>query len=78
MCQVDHKVLGRQEYIGSDSPCPQGTLVREISLKVKSESESCSVVSNSLQIYGLYSPWNSPGKNTGASSCSLLQKILPT
>ena len=28
------------------------------------ESESCSVVSNSLWPHGLYSPWNSPGQNT--------------
>ena len=27
------------------------------------ESESCSVVSNSLRPHELYSPWNSPGKN---------------
>ena len=27
----------------------------------ESESESCSVVSDSLQPHGLYSPWNSPG-----------------
>ena len=26
-----------------------------------------------LQPYGLYSPWNSPGKNTGVGSLSLLQ-----
>ena len=32
---------------------------------LKSESESCSVVSNSLQPLGLYSPWNSPSQNTG-------------
>ena len=37
------------------------------------EAQSCSVVSNSLRPHGLYSPWNSPGKNTGVSSCSLLQ-----
>ena len=30
------------------------------------ESESRSVLSNSLQPHGLYSPWNSPGQNTGA------------
>ena len=30
---------------------------------MKSESESCSVVSDSLQPPGLYSPWNSPGQN---------------
>ena len=29
------------------------------------ESESRSVMSNSLQPHGLYSPWNSPGQNTG-------------
>ena len=46
--------------------------------KVKSESESCSVMSNSLRHHGLYSPWNSPGQNTGVSSCSLLWGIFPT
>ena len=43
-----------------------------------SERESCSVVSNSLQPHGLYSPWNSPGQNTGVGSFSLLQGIFPT
>ena len=33
--------------------------------KWKSESESCSVVSNSLRPHVLYSLWNSPGQNTG-------------
>ena len=42
------------------------------------ESESCSVMSNSLQPQGLHNPWNSPGQNTGASSISLLQGIFPT
>ena len=28
------------------------------------ESESCSIVSNSLWPHGLYGPWNSPGQNT--------------
>ena len=32
------------------------------------ESESLSVMSNSLQLHGLYSPWNSPGQNTGVGS----------
>ena len=27
---------------------------------------------------GLYSPWNSPGQNTGVGSLSLLQGIFPT
>ena len=42
------------------------------------ESECCSVVSNSLRPHGLYSPWNSPGQNTGVGSISLLQGIFPT
>ena len=42
------------------------------------ESESCSLVSNSLQPHGLHSPWNSPGQNTGVGSLSLLQGIIPT
>ena len=43
-----------------------------------SESESCSVMSNSLRPHGLHGPWNSPGQNTGVGSLSLLQGILPT
>ena len=41
-------------------------------------SESCSVVFNFLWPHGLYSPWNSPGQNTGVGSLSLLQGIFPT
>ena len=41
-------------------------------------SGSCSVVSDSLQPSGLYSPWNSPIQNTGVCSLSLLQGIFPT
>ena len=35
-------------------------------------------MSNSWQPHGLYSPWNSPGQNTGVGSLSLLQGIFPT
>ena len=42
------------------------------------ESESHSVVSNSLWLHGLHSPWNSPGQNTRERSLSLLQGIFPT
>ena len=45
-------------------------------MKVKG-SKSCSVVSDSLRPHGLYSPWNSPGQNTGVGSRSLLQGIFP-
>ena len=44
----------------------------------ESQSESRSVVSDSFQPYGLYSPWNSPGQNTRVGSCFLVQGIFPT
>ena len=45
---------------------------------MKNESESRSVVSDSLRPHGLYIPRNSPGQNPGVSSLSLLQGIFPT
>ena len=42
------------------------------------ESESCSVVSDSLRPHVLYSQWNSPGQNTGVGRLSLLREIVPT
>ena len=43
-------------------------------------SESCSVISDSLWLHGLYicSPWNSPGQNTRMGRHSLLQGIFLT
>ena len=41
-------------------------------------SESHSVMCDSFQLHGLYSPRNSPGQNTGVRSLSLLQGIFPT
>ena len=46
--------------------------------RAESESESHSVVSDSLQPHGRYGPWNSPGQNTGVGSLSLFQWIFPT
>ena len=40
------------------------------------KSESHLVVSNSLRAHWLYSPWNSPGQNSGVGSLSLLQGIF--
>ena len=40
--------------------------------------DSHSVVFSSSQPDGLYSPWDSPGQNTGVGSLSLLQGIFPT
>ena len=44
----------------------------------QSESESCLIMSGSLQPHGLYRPWTSPGQNTGVGSLSLLWGIFPT
>ena len=41
-------------------------------------STGWSVTSNSLWPRGLYSPWNSPGQNTGVGSLYLLQGIFST
>ena len=46
--------------------------------RLKSESEIRSVLSDSLRPQGLYSPWNSPGQNTGVGSCSLPQGVFST
>ena len=42
------------------------------------KSENHSVMSDSLWPHWLYSPWNSPGQNTGVGSLSCLQGIFPT
>ena len=41
-------------------------------------SESSSLMSDCLRPQGLYSPWDSPGQNTGVGSLTLLQGIFPT
>ena len=47
-----------------------GWLTEGFTLKGRSESESKSrsVLSDSLRPHGLYSPWDSPGQNTGVGS----------
>ena len=45
---------------------------------LRSESESGSVMSDFLRPHGLFSPWNSPGQNTGVDSLSILQRIFLT
>ena len=51
-------------------PCP--------SLSPSEWNESRSLMSNSLQLHGLYSPWNSLGQDTGVGSLSLLQGNFST
>ena len=50
---------------------------RALLLYYEPERESRSVISGSLRPHGLYSPWNSPGQNTGVGSLSLPQGNLP-
>ena len=62
--------------------CPH-TRIRDLLKKKESESVSHSVMSDSLRPHGLLPtrllcPWNSPGKNTGVGSHSLLQGIFLT
>ena len=60
----------------------RGTLqqISETSLKIQGKflSLSRSVMSDFLRLHGLYSPWNSPGQNTGVGKLSLPQGIFPT
>ena len=46
-------------------------------IKIIFTSESHLVMSDSLWPHVLYSPWNSPGQNTGVGSLSLLQGTFP-
>ena len=52
--------------------------VNDFLTKSPSVCVSCSVMSDSLRLCGLYSPWSSPGQDTGVGSLSLLQGIFPT
>ena len=58
--------------------CPLEQEILKVGSLCVKWSESHSVVSDSLQPHGLYSPWNSPGQNTGVGSLSLLQGNFPT
>ena len=59
-------------------PLMSSLFTSEYLSKVSNESESRSVMSDSLQPHGLYNSWNSPLQNTGMGCCSLLQGIFPT
>ena len=79
--QPRNSTEARGQGSGSRSRDTQNTFEFFTELKTpskwKSESESRLVVSDSLQPHGLYSPWNSPGQNTGVGSHSLHQGTFP-
>ena len=66
------KVWAWRQLVGAGVLTPVGAP------SVMKWSESCSVVSASLQPHGLYSPWNSPSQNTGVGSHPFLQGIFST
>ena len=57
---------------------PLASAGKPIIYTLRKENEICSVLSKYQGPHRLYSPWNSPGQNTGVGSCSLLQGIFPT
>ena len=69
-----------------ESPCAAVKTQRRQSKTQKTQAcvftqwkcESRSVMSDSLWPHGLFSPWDSPGQNTGVGSRSLLQGVFPT
>ena len=83
-----NSILLKSNSLPTLSPEPEQVNLDEGKSKIRSAglpyftlmtiSENCSVVSDSLQPHGLYSPWNSPGQNTGVGNLSLLQGIFPT
>ena len=62
---TDFLFLGSKITAGGD--CSHNIKIRFLLGMIMTNlwSESCSVVSNSLQPHGLCSPWNSQGQNTG-------------
>ena len=64
------------DLILSLSPPSLNSSLLEPLMFLESESESPSVMSDSLPSRRLYSPWNSPGQNTRVGNLSLLQGIF--
>ena len=84
-CHLDGAVLG---WVSQAEQGPRSDLLYlmveswgcswEVVHGLKWVTESHSVMSNSLTPHELYSPWNSPGQNTGVGSLSLFQGIFST
>ena len=69
---------GRKEQALTPSECAKEWDSLSKSPRPVKWSETCSVMSDSLCPTELYSPWNSPGQNTGVGSPSLLWWIFQT
>ena len=73
----NHKYIGFSDWLLSFSDMHL-TVDSYLLWLSESESESCSVMSDSLWPHGLYGQSNSPGQNTGMGSLSLLRGIFPS
>ena len=70
-------MVGTQPTIPLRSAClPRSCQIETLLFTYSMWSESRSVVSDFLRRHGLYTPWNSPGQNTGVGSLSLFQGIF--
>ena len=74
-CAAVHGIAKSQPWMGHWITT---VVMHENCVRFQKWSETCSVMSNSLWLCGLYSPRNSPGQDTGVDSFSLLQGIFPT
>ena len=75
---------------GADCGSDHELLIAKFSLKLKKVGKTIRPFKVNVKVaqlcltlwphglYGLYSPWNSPGQNTRVGSLSLLQGIFPT
>ena len=70
--KIHCRLWGKTPLLMYNSLCAMYEQVSEVKWK------SLSCVSDSLWLHGLYSPWNSPGQNTGVGSLSLLQGNFST
>ena len=69
--ETDSVHLTKRQKIRTEAKSAIQETLFEIQVKV---AQSCPT----LRPHGLYSPWNSPGQNTGKGSLSLLQGIFAT
>ena len=72
---------GKMEYVGcswSSWVSGWGYVSCGCCVKQRSEVKVTQLCPTLCNPHGLYSPWNSPGQNTGVGSLSLLQGIFPT
>ena len=75
---ISQDVFGACEMHGKRKGCPVYMIWGTLERPPEWQSASHSVVSDCLQPHRLYSPWNSPGRNSGVGNHSLLQGILWT